>query len=68
MQADPPMPYGEDPAVQRQQLSPAHSIFYLPSSQAQADQLPPGNNAVLSFGQIPDCGRRFMGRRNVFYM
>jgi len=62
------MPECEDAAMQGQQLAAAHPSFYLPPSQTQGEQLPPGNDAVLYLGKFPHQGRRFEGGRNAFYI
>jgi hypothetical protein len=62
------MSQSEDAAMQGQQLPAAHPSFYLPPSQAQGEQLPPGDDAVLFLGKLPHHGRRFEGRCNAFYI
>jgi hypothetical protein len=68
MKPNTPVPQGEDSAVQWKQLSAPHPIFYLPPSQTQGDQLPPGDDAMLSLGQVPNRSRRLVGRRNALYV
>ncbi|MDX6602055.1 MAG: hypothetical protein QOF13_1257 [Solirubrobacterales bacterium] len=67
MNPNAPVPHSKDSAVERQQLFTANSIFYLPPSQAHGDQLPPGDDAVLSLRQVPNRGRRLVGWRNALY-
>lgn len=62
------MPQGKDSAVERQQLSSANPIFYLPSSQTKSDQLPPSDDAVLFLGQAPNRSRRLVGRGNALHV
>lgn len=66
MEANAAVPQREHPAVETDQLSAGHAIFYLPPAQAQGHQLSPGNDAVLPLGQLSNCTRRLPTRCNAF--
>jgi hypothetical protein len=55
---DASMPQREDPSVKGDQLPSRYPIFDLPPTKTHLDQLPPGNDAVLRFGQTPNRRRR----------
>jgi hypothetical protein len=58
VQADPAMTHGEDAVMQGHELAGSHPLPDQIPTETQLDQLPPGDDAVLSLSQLADGSSR----------